>query len=207
MRFRNRYEAGRQLAEALHRYGLGVIYAIPRSGVVLGVEVARSLALPLEVVVTRKVAHPRDPARTVAVVTETGDLVINRGEVAQVKAEWLRQRIFSEQLEARRCRKLYTDKRPPVEATGKLAIIVDDGAVTGLTLQATVRALQAQRPERLVIAVPFLPRGVAAKLAQEVDDIVALDTVDEHVATVGLRYEDFPPVSEEEVSALLRTPS
>lgn len=204
MRFQDRREAGRRLAEALHRRhrGGGVVYAVPRGGVVVGAEVARRLELGLEFVVTRKIVHPAEPLRAVAVATET-DLVLSRPQVADVECEWLRQRVIDERREARRCRKLYAASRPPLAAAGKRVIIVDDGVITGLTLQAAVRVLQAQRPERLIIAVPFLAKNVADRLAQDVDDLVALDLVDDSVETMAARYDDFSPVPEEEVAALL----
>lgn len=207
MRFRDRHDAGRQLAaEVSRRYGgPAVVYVIPRGGVILGAAVARRLALPLDVVIVRKIVHPADPARTIAAVTEAGDPVLHRRNVADTQGERLRQRILEERREARRCRKLYTEGRPPPEITGKLAIVVDDGVLTGLSIQAAARELRMRRPERLIAAVPLIAKDVAERLAQEVDDLIVLDTVSGRLGTVAGCYDHFPRVSEQEVCDLLRT--
>ena len=61
MQFEDRAEAGRFLAEALQAYRGRkdvIVLALPRGGVPVGYEVARSLGAPLDVFVVRKLGVP-----------------------------------------------------------------------------------------------------------------------------------------------------
>jgi predicted phosphoribosyltransferase len=135
MRFANRQEAGRKLAEALDgfRGQAGVVYALPRGGVPLGQEVARRLGMPLDILIPRKIGHPMQPEYAICAVPEHGQRVCNPREEASVDPNWLAEAEASERAEARRRRSLYGRADAPSVA-GKLAIIVDDGIATGLTM-------------------------------------------------------------------------
>ncbi len=133
MIFKDRVDAGRKLAEALAFYQREdvVIYALPRGGVVLGAEIARRFAAPLDLIIVRKVGHPTSPEYAIAAVAEDGHTVVNPLEVDSVDREWFEENVRIERREARRRRELYTRGHPSVSATGKVAIIVDDGLATG----------------------------------------------------------------------------
>lgn len=207
MRFRDRADAGRQLAQRLavsYEGKAGIVYALPRGGVVLGAEVARRLRMPLDLIIARKIGHPYNPEYAIGALTERGDPVINRLEVARVQGEWLRRHVAAERQEARRRRELYRGGREALSATGKIAIIVDDGIATGYTMEAAIRELQGQRPTRLVVAVPVVPASTAVKLSEEVDEVAALDAPEDYLGGVGAYYDEFPQVTDEEVIALLR---
>jgi adenine/guanine phosphoribosyltransferase-like PRPP-binding protein len=148
MRFEDRTHAGRLLADALRDHAAQdvVVLALPRGGVVVGVEVARALSAPLDLVIPRKVGHPDFPEYAIAAVAEAGDVVANEQETARVDRGWFERAVAAEQAEAARRRASYLGGRPAVELTGKTAIIVDDGIATGLTMQAAVR--DARRPRR-----------------------------------------------------------
>src|SRR5690554_4311579 len=112
MRFKDRKDAGRQLAELLAgRYaGIdGIVYALPRGGVVLGAEVARRLGLPLDLIIARKIGHPRNPEYAIGAVTEQGELVTNPREIESVRREWLAREIEKERREAERRHAVYLD--------------------------------------------------------------------------------------------------
>lgn len=81
-------------------------------------------------------------------------------------------------------------------------ILVDDGLATGSTMRAAAAALQAQHPERLVIAVPVAPRETCQSLLQYADDVVCA-TVPEPFYAVGNWYDDFSQTTDEEVRELL----
>jgi predicted phosphoribosyltransferase len=206
MRFKDRTDAGRRLAQALARFRGrdGVVYALPRGGVVLGVEIARALALPLDLVIARKIGHPLSAEYAIGAVTEGGELVTNPFEVARVNAEWFRLAVEAERAEARRRRARYLGGAASLPATGKLAILVDDGIATGLTMEAAIREARRQRPVTLVVAVPVAPPDTAARLGKEVDEFVALDVDPEYLGAVGAYYDDFPQVTDDEVVQLMR---
>ncbi len=210
MRFRDRRDAGLRLAQLLAtRYDQqdGVVYALPRGGVVPGAEVARRLHMPLDLIIARKIGHPYNPEYAIGAVTEYGDPVINPDEVAHLHSESFGRQVAAQRQEASRRRQVYLGGRASLSAKGKIAIIVDDGIATGLTMEAAIRELQGQQPARLVVAVPVIPADTATKLAREVDDVVALDVAENYLGAVGAYYEYFPQVSDDEVVALLRAPS
>jgi len=206
MRFKDRGDAGRRLAEALAaKYANrdGVIYALPRGGVVLGAEIARRLHMPLDLIIARKIGHPHNPEYAIGAVTEGGELVRNPREAGAIPNEWFQRQAAIERQEARRRHEVYLDGREPLAATGKVAIIVDDGIATGLTMEAAIRGIHRQQPQQVVVAVPVVPADTAAQLAHEVDDVVALDVPQDYLGAVGAYYDDFRQVSDDEVVALL----
>lgn len=207
MRFRDRAEAGRQLAQALKKYQDqdGVVYALPRGGVVLGVEVARALGMPLDLLIPRKIGHPLQPEYAIGAVVENGELVCNRQEVERIDPRWFRQEVEAERQEARRRRELYLGGREPAPVEGKSAIIVDDGIATGLTMEVAIRDARRRKPAHLVVAVPVAPPETVERLAREVDEFVVLDRSPYYLGAVGAYYSYFPQVSDEEVIALLRS--
>lgn len=206
MRFRDRAEAGKLLAQVLTRYAddNAVIYALPRGGVVLGAEVATALHAPLDLVITRKVGHPHNPEYAVCAVSESGQLLCTEEERLLLDEHWLAGAIEREREEAARRRARYLGDRPVVPATGKIAILVDDGIATGLTMRVAIREIRRQHPALVVVAVPIIPRETADMLAREADEVVALDIPAVFLGAVGAYYEDFRPVEDAEVIRLLQ---
>jgi predicted phosphoribosyltransferase len=208
MHFRDRTDAGRRLARVLQeKYPAqaGVVYALPRGGVVLGVEIARALDMPLDLIIARKIGHPENPEYAIGAVTEFGEPVVNELEVARLDPRWFAHEVEAQRREARRRHQLYGGGRTLLSAKDRLAIIVDDGIATGLTMMAAIRAAHALEPARLVVAIPVAPSDTAARLAREVDDVVALDIPEYYLGAVGAYYEHFPQTSDQEVIDLLRS--
>lgn len=206
MRFKDRTEAGIKLADALVAYEnqAGVVYPLPRGGVVLGIEVADRLGMPIDLIIPRKIGHPHNPEYAICAVAETGDVVCNEWERRHTDPQWLDQQIRDQRKEARRRRERYLGEKAPLPVAGKIAIIVDDGIATGLTMQAAIRDAKQRKPKRLVVAIPVAPKDTADKIAQEVDDVVGLEISPNYLGAVGAYYYDFPQVSDEEVIALLK---
>lgn len=203
IRFGNRRDAGVQLAKALARYDGedAVVYALPRGGVVLGAEVAKQLELPLALIIPRKIGHPENPEYAVCVVTEEGELVCNEEESSRLDPKWLKAAAKREQKEAMRRRAAYGGAR--LSASGKVAIIVDDGIATGLTIRAAIRTLRHELPSEVVVAAPIAPREVVEYLRKEADDVVVLDDTEPFLGAIGAYYESFPQVTDEEVVRIL----
>jgi putative phosphoribosyl transferase len=206
MRFRDRTDAGKQLSVALSEYRgeTGVVLALPRGGVVLGIEVAEGLGMPLDLVIPRKIGHPQQPEYAIAAVAESGELAANEAEVRRVDPDWFRNAVDREQAEAKRRRQLYLGGRAPLPLAGKLAILVDDGIATGLTMFAAIRDVKQRSPARTVVAVPVAPADTVAQLRREVDAVVTLDDGEYFLGAVGAYYDDFPQVSDSEVVALMQ---
>lgn len=207
MRFKDRADAGQKLARPLvTKYGGqdGIVYALPRGGVVLGAEIAPRLRMPLDLITARKIGHPYNPEYAIGAVTERGEPVVSPRELANLSGEWFEAQVAAERREARRRHHVYLDGRAPLSPRGKTAILVDDGIATGLTMEAAIRELQQRNAGRIVVAVPVAPADTAARLAGTVDDFVALDIPEYFLGGVGAYYEYFPQVTDDEVLALLR---
>jgi predicted phosphoribosyltransferase len=206
MIFKDRVDAGKKLADALRAYKTDdvVVYALPRGGVVLGAEVARSLNAPLELIIVRKVGHPYSPEYAIAAVAEDGHTVMNRLEVDSVGKPWFDEAVLMQQQEARRRRELYMGGRPPIPATDKTAILVDDGLATGLTMFAAVQEVQHAHPRKVVVAVPVAPPQTVEELSTVADDVVAL-YVTPHFGAIGTFYYRFDQVSDEQVVELMKS--
>jgi len=204
--FQDRVDAGRQLAQALSQYkGQDtVVYALPRGGVVLGVELARFLEAPLDLIVVRKIGHPFQPEYAVGAVAEDGFVVANPDEIDTVNNSWFDQAIAAELNEAQRRRALFLEGRPPIDVQGKTAIIVDDGLATGLTMLAAIHEIHKRGPRRVVVAVPVAAAETVARLKREVDDLVALYVPRGWFGAIGAFYESFHQVTDDEVISLLK---
>ncbi len=206
MRYLDRRSAGRTLAEHLSTYAGPdtLVVALPRGGVPVAFEVARALALPLGLLVVRKLGAPGNPELAVGAIAEGGTTVID-GSLARrtgMTPALLDETIARESRELERRVALYRAGRPPLAAAGRTVILVDDGVATGLTDLVAVRALRAAGAARVVVAVPVGAGDSLDALAAEADDVVC-PLVPDALYGVGRWYRDFAPTSDEEVLALL----
>lgn len=203
--FKNRQEAGRKLAQKLKQYKQAVdtvVLALPRGGVVVGYEVATALKLPLDIVVPRKIGAPGNPEYAIGAITETGEAMLNGGEVRHVDHAWLQDEMEKEKQEAQRRLAVYRGGAQGPALQGKTVIVVDDGIATGYTMRAAVASVKARYPAKIIVAVPNGATDSIATLRQEADEVVALEIPDVYFA-VGAQYEEFSQTSDEEVIFLL----
>ncbi|MDR3536369.1 MAG: phosphoribosyltransferase [Acetobacteraceae bacterium] len=208
MRFTDRHDAGRQLAERLLRLRdkNPVVLALPRGGVPVGFEVARALAAPLDLILVRKIGAPFQQELAIGAIAEgdTPELVIDPQLVAllEISPEYLEEAKSAALQEIERRRHAYLGDRQPVAIAGRVAIIVDDGIATGATVRAAARATRRRKPAQLILAVPVAPPHTLKALRREVDETVCLTTPADFFA-VGQFYQQFPQLRDEEVIALL----
>jgi predicted phosphoribosyltransferase len=206
-RFRNRTDAGRQLAEKLAAYANRpdvLVLALPRGGVPVAFELARAFGAPLDVFLVRKLGVPGYEELAMGAVATGGVRVLNdeivRGlgisehEIDAVVARELR--------ELSRRDRLYRGDRPPSDVAGRTVILVDDGLATGATMRAAVQALRQQQPGRIVAAVPTASPDTCQVLKAEADDVICAITPEPFFA-VGHWYEDFTQTTDDEVRELL----
>jgi putative phosphoribosyl transferase len=207
MRFHDRSDAGRQLAEQLIAFANQPdvrILALPRGGVPVAFEIASKLHAPLDVWVVRKLGAPTIPELAIGAIAPGGIKlispdIIRRFQIPEHIVEAIAAR---ERTELERREKAYRGDRPPVDVTGKTVIVVDDGLATGSTMRAAIAALRHRNPARIVVAVPVAAASVCALLQSEADQVVCLFApVD--LDAVGQWYDDFSQTSDDEVCNLL----
>lgn len=208
MLFADRSEAGRKLAVRLKHLKVPhpVVLALPRGGVPVGFEVARTLAAPLDLVLVRKIGAPGQEELAVGAIAEgePPELVTDEDVAGwlSVSKEYLDNAKQAALQEIARRRERYLGDRQPAEVTGHTAIVVDDGVATGATMLAALRATRRRKPAHLVLAVPVAPEDTLDRLRKEVDEAVCLETPPDFYA-VGQFYRAFPQLRDEEVVELL----
>jgi putative phosphoribosyl transferase len=206
-RFYDRRDAGRKLAECLERYGWRndvIVLALPRGGVPVGYEVAKTLGVDLDVLVVRKLGVPHHPELAMGAIASGGaeylnTFVIENSGVSQWQVDAVKA---VEQEEMARRETLYRGDRPRPSIRGKTVILVDDGMATGATMHAAVMALRSENPERIVVAVPVAPDETAGVFAEDADDFVCVYKP-EGFMSVGQFYTVFDQTSDHEVRELL----
>src|SRR5215210_1633052 len=206
MLFEDREDAGRRLAERLALYAeeRPVVFALPRGGVPVGVEVARALEAPLEIVVSRKLGAPGQPEFGIGAVAPGGVRVLNERVVRLlgIEEDYLKWVSAREAAEVERRLRLFRGDRPYPDLEGRTAILVDDGLATGVTARAALLFLRRLDPRRLVLAVPVCAPQTAELLRPQADDLICLLAPD-NLEAVGLWYRNFEQTSDEEVVRLL----
>jgi putative phosphoribosyl transferase len=205
--FRDRRDAGIQLAERLKHYkdceGV-VVLALPRGGVVTGFEIARYLNAPLDVIIVRKLGFPGQPELAIGAISETETVVLNQAIIAYgVSDDYIQGEISRQKEEINRRVKLYREGKGILELEGKAIILVDDGVATGATVKAAIATLKKEKIKKLVVAVPVAPPGTADELKEMADELVCLERPWDFMA-VGSYYDDFTQVSDKEVVELLQ---
>ena len=161
--FADRGSAGRQLAKRLRGLNLAdpVVYALPRGGVPVAVEIAKALGAPLDLILVRKIGAPGQPELALGAVVDGEDAqtVVNEAVARMTGADaaYLDKVRDQELAEIERRRSLYLGDRAPVSAAGRTAIVVDDGLATGATAKAALRALKRRGAAMTVLAVPVGP--------------------------------------------------
>jgi predicted phosphoribosyltransferase len=208
MRFQNRSDAGRQLAEKLDRYANRddvVVLALPRGGLPVAYEVASRLRAPLDVFLVRKLGVPAHPELAMGAIAQGGVQVLSDDLIADlgVPAAVVERVAARERLELERRDRLYRGGRAPVDVRGRIVILVDDGLATGSTMQAATTALRALQPARIVAAAPVGAADTCRRIAQFADEVVCV-TTPEPFNAVGLWYANFAQPTDDEVRELLQ---
>jgi predicted phosphoribosyltransferase len=210
-RFQDRFHAGELLAQELGAYadrGDVLVLALPRGGVPVASVVAKTLRVPLDVFVVRKLGLPGYPELAMGAIA-SGGVRSQNNDVLQslnVPKEVFEEVTAQELEEVKRREHAYRGERAAPEVAGKTIILVDDGVATGSTMIAGVGALRQQDARRIVVAAPVIAASTFPEIRRVADEVVAVLVSDEF-GGVGGFYEDFSQTSDEEVRELLELPN
>lgn len=204
--FTDRVAAGRELAGLLRQYEQQpdvMVLGLPRGGVPVAFEIAQSLHAPLDVMIVRKLGAPGQPELAIGAVASGGVTVINEGILAWFKdSKAIERAEATEHLELERRERAYRGGRPPLTAKDRTVILVDDGAATGATMRAAVRAARKLQARKIVVALPVASTEAHQMLCREADETICIGTPLEFYA-VGQWYQEFAQTTDKEVTDLL----
>jgi putative phosphoribosyl transferase len=203
----NRTEAGRLLALKLKQYTNhqnGLVLALPRGGLPIAYEIAKSLDLPLDICLVRKLGVPKHKELAMGAIATNGVKVLNQDiiDLLKIPTTAIETVINQELQELARRDRIYRGDRLLPKITSKLIILVDDGIATGATLRAAITVLKQQKPNKIIIAVPVVSFDIAEEIELEVDELVCLNKP-EKLNSISLWYKDFRQITDEEVRYFL----
>jgi len=207
VRYPDRPSAGEILAQQLLHYANRpdvCVLALPRGGVPIGYEVARTLKAPLDVFIVRKLGVPGQEELAMGAIASGGVRVLNTEVVhhMNVPPSVIDHVALREEQELHRREHLYRNHEPPIELKDKTVILVDDGLATGSTMRAAIAAVRQHRAGRIIVAVPVGAPETVAEIGAEVDEIVC-PLVPRGFQAVGQWYVRFDQTTEDEVRELL----
>jgi putative phosphoribosyl transferase len=208
-KFRNRHHAGKVLAEELKAYAYNpkvIVLGLPRGGVPVAYEIAKALEVPLDVFIVRKLGVPGHEELAMGAIASGDVTVFNERVLKEIEISkfMVDQVIQLEQQELKRREQLYRGEHQFPVLKGKIIILVDDGIATGATMRAAIKALQKQKPKKIIIAVPVAALSTCKEMEPLVD-IMICPQKPELFYAVGAWYEDFSQTEDEEVSSLLNS--
>ncbi len=209
MIFRDRSEAGEYLAAKLAAYADRrdvLVLGIPRGGVPVAFEVARRLHAPFGIILVRKLGLPGQEEVGMGAIAAGGVRVLNEEMVNDlgVERDSIEAVTQKELVELNRRNLLYRGNRAAMDMRGRTVILVDDGLATGSTMRAAICAIRAQKPSRIVVAVPVGAKETCAQVASQVDELVCF-LMPQSFRSVGEWYDDFSQTTDEQVLELMRS--
>lgn len=195
--FKNREETGKILAKKLKSAKADLVLAIPRGGILIGAEIAKALKIPLDVIVTRKIGAPGQEELALGAVDPDGEVVLDEFLINQFADLNLKPYIEKAWKELKRREELYRQGSPSVEVSGKTVILADDGMATGATVLSAAAYLK-RHGAKVILAIAVASKDALEKVKKICDEILVLE-VPEYFGAVGQFYDQFQPVSDEEV--------
>jgi putative phosphoribosyl transferase len=207
-RFRDRAEAGRDLASQLSCYADNcpppVLLALPRGGVPVAAPIAQMLNVPIDVCLVHKLGVPGNSEFAMGSIDLFGNRYLHQQTIAdlQISPATIDRVAAIELQELQRREGVYRGNRPGLDVRDRLVILVDDGLATGATTMAAIESIGLQQPAQIVVAVPVGARSVVDRVRSLVDRVVCL-VMPEPFYAIGSWYENFAQTTDAEVIALL----
>lgn len=205
--FLNRLDAGKKLGYFLkeQKFHNAIILALPRGGVVVADEVARELQISLDVVIARKIGAPGQPEYGIGAISENSIPAFNSSaiNIFDPSSQEIQTIIQEETEELRRRIQLYRGGHDLPSIKGKTVIVIDDGLATGATATAAAKFLRTCGPEELILAVPVGPNDPGPDVVNSYDRVICLHALS-NLRGVGLWYDDFTQVEDDEVLRILK---
>jgi predicted phosphoribosyltransferase len=206
--FTDRQAAGEQLAQAVVQEAQSIrspyrmiVYALPRGGLPVALPIAQALNCPLDVLVAKKIVRPNDPELAIGAVTADGQVIRTASRLSIYPEEW-QEAVELAQAKAKQQLEQFAD-RPNLRAEGVIALLVDDGIATGMTIAVAAKALREQNPQEIWICAPVAPAALVDTLHEWSDRVIVLATPDRFLS-VSRFYQSFPQVSTEEALSYLK---
>lgn len=202
--FIDRKDAGMELGKMLkpdYENSNALVIGIPRGGVIVGYEVALAINGELSTLITKKLPHPENPELAIGAASEDGSVYLT--PVGKTLAKDTLREIISiqtEEIESRIHR--FRQGKPLPDIAHRVVILVDDGIATGSTILPAIEFIRRRSASRIIVATPVAGRNFSPEITRQADEILILEQPDDFYA-VGQVYEDFHPLSDEEVIALL----
>lgn len=204
--FQDRHDAGKKLGQNLEdrKFVNPIILALPRGGIVVAEEVAKIINAPIDVVISRKIGAPGQEEFGIGAISENEDPWFNPqvSGYFDFDSPLIEETVLEEVHELRRRKKLYRHGHELPDLSDKTVILVDDGLATGVTAIAAAKFLRSKKPKRLILAVPVGPKEIHPELEEIFDEIICLHNPS-NLRAIGLWYNDFKQVEDEEVKSIL----
>ena len=209
MFFENRNDAGQRMVSLLESYRdaeNAIVLGLPRGGVVVALEIALALNLPLDVWVTRKIGAPLNPELAIGSIDSDGNLLLdeNAARLYEISDRYIREEVEHQKGEVKRRYQEYRGTESAPEIKGKTVIVVDDGVATGFTMLAALQSVKNNEAEKVICAVPVVSPRVLSKLQELADEVLSLSTPS-YFGAVGEFYRNFSQVTDDEVKECLET--
>ena len=206
-RFRDRLQAGRELAQRLLAYvgrSQAIVLALPRGGVPVAAPIAQTLQLPLDLCLVRKLGVPDNPELAMGAIDLQGRRYLNERIIAELDISLAEiDRVAQmESIELQRRDRVYRGNRPQLDLHDTIVILVDDGLATGATMRSAIGSIQLQQPAQTIVAVPVAASNLIEEITALVDLFVCA-VVPKSLDAIGAWYERFPQISDAEVCAIL----
>lgn len=203
MFFEDRNDAGKRLVALLGEYKSAedaVVLGLPRGGVVVAMEVALALDLPLDVWVTRKIGAPFNPELAIGSVDSDGKLLLdeNAARLYEISDRYIREELENQTEEIKRRYESYRGTEHPPDISGKTVLVVDDGVATGYTMMAALQSIRHNEAGRVICAIPVASPRIISTLKELADEVVCISSPS-YFGAVGEFYRNFQQVSDDQV--------
>lgn len=205
--FKDRFDAGKQLAKRLLEYKNSTttaVLAVPCGGVPVGYELAHALSVPFDLMLSKKIGYPGNPDYTIGAVSLDHVIVDKRAlEISGAMEEYIKQEISKLRQQLRQEALIYRNDRSALSIEKKTIILVDDGISTGKNMEITIDLVKKMQPEKMIIAIPVASKQALQLIRKKVDEVICA-LIPEHFISKANWYAQFDQVDQDQVVQILQ---